>query len=135
MGDERLAADPEEAAEVSKRHGAGFTLIELLAVISVVAILVAIGLFRSGRAMDVFESIVKPVTNLINMPPSILPLCVIRPLSGSGARGIMMEIFKEYTGAKELKTHNLVALSLFDDKVVSLSRAKLISFYKTIIVL
>jgi spore maturation protein B len=61
-----------------------------------VAILVAIGLFRSGRAMDVFESIVKPVTNLINMPPSILPLCFIRPLSGSGARGLMIEIFKEY---------------------------------------
>lgn len=61
-----------------------------------VAILVAIGLFRDVEAMEQFSRFVSPFTNLINMPAEILPMAIIRPLSGGGALGVMTSIFTEY---------------------------------------
>jgi spore maturation protein B len=61
-----------------------------------VAILVAIGMLRDVQAIDAFSRFVGPVTSLINMPPEILPMALIRPLSGGGALGVMNSIFLEY---------------------------------------
>jgi len=57
-----------------------------------VAIFVAIGMFRASGALDILNSIIQPATELIGMPPEALPMALIRPLSGSGAFGIMSEI-------------------------------------------
>ena len=57
-----------------------------------VAILVAIGIFRAGGAMEWLVTLLKPVTNFIGMPAEALPMALMRPLSGSGSLGIMAEI-------------------------------------------
>ena len=57
-----------------------------------VAILVAVGMFRASGAIDMLAQVLAPVLNKIGMPADILPLAIIRPLSGSGALGIMTEI-------------------------------------------
>lgn len=57
-----------------------------------VAILVAIGMFRASGAIDMLTQLVAPILNKISMPSELLPLAIIRPLSGSGALGIMSEI-------------------------------------------
>jgi spore maturation protein SpmA len=57
-----------------------------------VAIFVAVGMFRSSGALDIMVSIFNPLTSLIGMPAEALPMAFIRPLSGSGAFGIMSEI-------------------------------------------
>jgi spore maturation protein SpmA len=57
-----------------------------------VAMLMAIGIFRAGGAMDWLIYILKPVTNFIGMPAEALPMALMRPLSGSGSLGIMTEI-------------------------------------------
>lgn len=59
-----------------------------------VAMLVAIGVFRASGAMDYFSALLAPVTNLIGMPSEVLPMAIMRPLSGGGANGIMNELFK-----------------------------------------
>ncbi|TLY29821.1 MAG: spore maturation protein [Ignavibacteria bacterium] len=61
-----------------------------------VAMLVAIGIFRAGGAMEILASILSPVTRLIAMPAEALPMAIIRPLSGSGALGVMSEIIKSH---------------------------------------
>jgi len=61
-----------------------------------VAILVAIGMFRDVTAMDLFNRMLGPVTNYVGMPPELLPMALIRPLSGSGALGVMNSIFLTY---------------------------------------
>jgi len=61
-----------------------------------VAILVAIGMFRASGAMDYFVAILSPLTNLIGMPAETLPVAIMRPLSGSGALGIVTELMKEH---------------------------------------
>jgi spore maturation protein B len=61
-----------------------------------VAILVAIGMFRASGAMDVFIKIISPVTNFIGMPAEALPVAMLRPLSGSGTLGLVTEIMKTH---------------------------------------
>lgn len=57
-----------------------------------VAMLMAIGIFRSGGAMDWLVFVLRPLTDFIGMPAEALPMAIMRPLSGSGSLGIMAEI-------------------------------------------
>ena len=61
-----------------------------------VAILVAIGMFRASGAMDEVVGVLGPITELFGLPAEALPMALIRPLSGSGALGVLMETMKAY---------------------------------------
>jgi spore maturation protein B len=61
-----------------------------------VAILVAIGMFRASGAMDYLIRFISPATSLIGMPAEALPVALMRPLSGSGTLGIVTELLKEH---------------------------------------
>lgn len=60
-----------------------------------VAIFVAIGMFRASGAMDIMISIMSPVTEWFGMPAEALAMAFMRPLSGSGAFGLMSEIITQ----------------------------------------
>jgi len=60
-----------------------------------VMILVAIGMFRASGAFDIMVRILSPGISLIGMPPEALPMALMRPLSGSGAFGIMSEVVSQ----------------------------------------
>lgn len=57
-----------------------------------VAIFVAIGMFRASGALDLLATWLTPITSLIGLPAEALPMVLIRPLSGSGAFGVMADI-------------------------------------------
>jgi spore maturation protein SpmA len=57
-----------------------------------VAIFVAIGMFRASGAMELLIRFFSPVTGRLGMPAEALAMALMRPLSGSGAFGIMSEI-------------------------------------------
>jgi spore maturation protein SpmA len=61
-----------------------------------VAILVAVGMFRASGAMDFFVAVVSPVTDLIGMPAEALPVAFTRPLTGSGTLGLATELMTTY---------------------------------------
>jgi spore maturation protein SpmA len=61
-----------------------------------VAILVAIGMFRASGALDALIAAVAPITSFVGFPAEALPMALIRPLSGSGAMGIMTETMQTY---------------------------------------
>jgi spore maturation protein SpmB len=61
-----------------------------------VAILVAIGMFRASGLMELLIVGVSPVTSLFGFPAEALPMALIRPLSGSGAIGVMTETMLTY---------------------------------------
>ena len=60
-----------------------------------VAILVAIGMFRASGALDLLAAVLSPATSLIGLPPEALPMILIRPLSGSGAFGLMADLVEQ----------------------------------------
>ena len=61
-----------------------------------VAILVAIGMFRAASGIDALVTVLGPLTTLIGMPAEVLPIALLRPLSGSGSLGVAAEIIQTY---------------------------------------
>jgi spore maturation protein B len=61
-----------------------------------VAILCAIAIFRSSGALDFVAKLIGYVISPKAMPPEAVMLSLIKPLSGSGARGFMLDIFQRY---------------------------------------
>lgn len=61
-----------------------------------VGMLVAIGMFRASGAMDMLVQVLSPIVAPIGFPPEALPMALIRPLSGSGALGVMTDALKSY---------------------------------------
>jgi spore maturation protein B len=61
-----------------------------------VAMLVAIGVFRASGAMDFLATLLSPFTKLIGMPAEALPVAIMRPLSGSGTLGLISEVMKTH---------------------------------------
>ncbi|MBF2056490.1 MAG: spore maturation protein [Cyanobacterium sp. T60_A2020_053] len=66
-----------------------------------VAILVAIGMFRASGALDVMLTILSPVLGFIGFPPENILLAIMRPLSGGGSFGLLSDII-ETQGADSL---------------------------------
>ncbi|AKX94134.1 spore maturation protein [Neomoorella thermoacetica] len=61
-----------------------------------VGMLVAISIFRASGAMDLFARALNPVLHLVGIPGEVLPLAVMRPLSGGGALGVAAELIGNY---------------------------------------
>ncbi len=61
-----------------------------------VAILAAVGMFRASGGMEFLVSTLSPLTELAGLPAEVLPLGMLRPLSGSGAYGITAELVKTH---------------------------------------
>jgi spore maturation protein SpmA len=59
-----------------------------------VAILVAVGIFRAAGGIDILSRLLAPLLDLIGLPTQVLPLVLVRPLSGSAATGLFAEIVK-----------------------------------------
>jgi spore maturation protein SpmA/spore maturation protein SpmB len=60
-----------------------------------VAILVAVGMFRASGAMDYMVATLGAVTGKFGLPAEALPMALLRPLSGSGAYGVMASIIND----------------------------------------
>ena len=61
-----------------------------------VGMLVAINIFRASGAMDLFSTWLHPVVYLLRMPAEVIPLALMRPLSGGGALGITAGLIHTY---------------------------------------
>ncbi len=59
-----------------------------------VAILVAVGMLRGAGAIDILARWLDPVLKWVGLPAEILPLAIMRPLSGSGSYGLVAELVK-----------------------------------------
>ncbi len=57
-----------------------------------VAIIVGISMLRASGAIDILAHFMSPVLNKFNVPADVLPLMIVRSLSGSGALGIFSDI-------------------------------------------
>lgn len=61
---------------------------------SLVGLLVAVGVFKASGAMDSLILLLRPVTDLLGMPPQVAPLALLRPISGSASFAFVTEIIK-----------------------------------------
>ncbi len=66
-----------------------------------VAMLVAVGMFRAAGGIDMLSHLLAPVMNALGFPIELLPMVLVRPLSGSGSLGFFTELVKQF-GADSL---------------------------------
>ncbi len=58
----------------------------------IVAMLTALALLRNSGALFLFQKLLKPVLDLVHFPAELVPMALMRPLSGSGSQGVLVEI-------------------------------------------
>lgn len=61
-----------------------------------VAILFAIGMFRASGAMEFVIEGMRPVFSMIGVPPEVLPMMIIRPLTGSGSAAVVLDLIGQF---------------------------------------
>jgi spore maturation protein B len=75
-----------------------------------VAVLVAVGMVRSAGLLDLLGRSLAPILDRVGIPAETLPMMLIRPLSGSGADGVMVELMKTH-GADSLAATTAAVMS------------------------
>jgi len=61
-----------------------------------VAMLVAIGMFREAGGIELLTQTLRPVLDWLHFPAEILPMTLIRPLTGTGTLAIFGELVQQY---------------------------------------
>src|SRR5579875_1872954 len=61
-----------------------------------VGMMVAISVFRASGALDAVTNLLRPLMNAIGVPPEIVPLLFIRPISGTAALGMTSDLIANY---------------------------------------
>ena len=63
---------------------------------TLVGLFVAIGALRSSGIIDLIVNLLMPILNLVNFPNEILPLALIRPISGSSSIAVATDIMNRF---------------------------------------
>ena len=65
---------------------------------TLIGLFVAIGALRSSGILDIIIRFITPILNVINFPSELMPLAMLRPISGSGATAVATDIIKSIKG-------------------------------------
>jgi len=74
-----------------------------------VAMLVAIAVFRESGALDFLKLLLGPVLALLQIPNEMLPMVLMRPLSGSGSLAVLSDMIKQF-GPDSLLTYTAATI-------------------------
>ncbi len=61
---------------------------------TLVGLFVAIGALRSSGILDMIINIINPILTIINFPSELMPLTLLRPISGSSSIAVATDIMK-----------------------------------------
>jgi len=61
-----------------------------------VGILFTIAMFRASGAMDYLQSWLRTPLAWIGFPPEVLPMAIVRPLTGGGSVALLADMVKQY---------------------------------------
>ena len=59
-----------------------------------VAIFVVLAMLRASGAMDAAATALAPITHAVGIPASVLPVILVRPLSGGAAQGVVADVLR-----------------------------------------
>ena len=61
-----------------------------------IILMCSISMFNAGGAVAVAEKFLSPLLNFFKIPTEIVPLILVRPVSGSAATAMLNDIFSQY---------------------------------------
>lgn len=59
---------------------------------ALLAMIVAVRIFKDSNLLSYINNLISPVVEMIGLPTDLVPLVLIKPLSGSGALGVFTDI-------------------------------------------
>ena len=62
---------------------------------TLIGLFLAVGALRNSGILDLIIKIITPLTNLFNIPSAIMPLAILRPISGSASMAIAVDILQK----------------------------------------
>jgi spore maturation protein B len=62
---------------------------------TMIALLLAVGTLRASGALLWFSDLLRPAAEAIGFPPELVPMGLLRPVSGSGATALLTGIFED----------------------------------------
>ena len=63
---------------------------------SLIALMTCVGMFKASGGLNLLATLAEPIAEFFNMPKEVVPLALIRPLSGSGALSVYQNILASY---------------------------------------
>ena len=63
---------------------------------TLIGLFLAVGTLRSSGVLDIAINLVQPLLNIINFPIEIMPLALLRPISGSSSIAVATDIMKNF---------------------------------------
>lgn len=63
---------------------------------TLIGIFLAVGALRSSGIIDLIVNLITPLTNLLEIPSQIMPLALLRPISGSASMAVAVDIMQNY---------------------------------------
>ncbi len=61
---------------------------------TIIGLVFAVDLLRSSGAIDVLCSFIEPAADFLGFPPEIVPMVLLRPVSGSGSTALLTSLFE-----------------------------------------
>jgi len=83
--------------------------IAILIIPYLVAILVAIAMFRASGAMDAMIGVLDPILSKVSIDANLLPMMIARPLSGGASLGVLATIQEQF-GPQSLVTRTAAVM-------------------------
>ncbi len=68
---------------------------------SLIGLVTAVAMIKASGALDIFSAVISPITSFFGVPSDVIPMALIRPISGSGSTALLDSILKE-NGADSL---------------------------------
>ncbi len=62
---------------------------------TIMGLIFAIDLLKSSGAVDAICNFIEPFAQLLGFPPEIVPLALLRPISGGGSTALLTSLYKE----------------------------------------
>jgi len=63
---------------------------------TLIGVFIAVGALRSSGILDVIINVISPITNFLKIPSEIMPLALIRPISGSASTAVATDIMTTF---------------------------------------
>ena len=70
------------------------TVVEIMP--TLIGLMVAVGVLRASGFLDMLTDVLSRCLSFCDFPTQLLPLCIIKMFSSSGATGLLLDIYKEY---------------------------------------
>lgn len=63
---------------------------------TLIGLFVAIGALRTSGIIDMITNVISPLSNIIHFPSELMPLAILRPISGSSSIAVATDIMQKF---------------------------------------